>query len=181
MRHVVRILIGLFPIIACGAPAPAIELEWEELAVHNEIRLRRHTDWITGRSSCWVQAVFRAKPEQFYLIGIGFDHDRRFRFYLRLTDRAVWLDTQGHELWLADGRRYPLTQTWLGGGGEGLTVAPPERQHDIVRALLADGRFALAYGTFDGAYRSRGDFRGLKSVIATASQRCTDAQHLGRL
>jgi hypothetical protein len=178
MRHAVRLLIGLILALAYGPPAPAEGVEWEDLAVHNEVRLLRHTNWVTGRASCWAQAVFRAKPKQFYLIGIGFAPDGRFRFYLRLTDPEIWLGTSGHLLWLANGQRHVLAQTWLGGGGEGLTVPQPDRQDEIVRALIDDGRFALVYRTLDGAHRSLGDFRGLKPVLETAAQRCEDARDI---
>ena len=81
--------------VAWSGAAPAGP-EWESLAVHDEIRLMRHTNRITGKESCWIRAAFRSSGNQLYLLGIGFADDGRFRFFLRFTDRNVWLETSGH-------------------------------------------------------------------------------------
>ena len=159
--------------------AAAAVSEWESLAVHDEIRLMRHTNRVTGKESCWIRAAFRTSGNQLYLLSIGFADDGRFRFFLRFTDRNVWLETSGHVLSLADGRRYALTQMEMGSaGGEGLSLPEPHDQDSVVRALIKDGGFALTYSTLNGVRRSRGDITGLRVLVETAARRCEDARHV---
>ncbi len=164
--------------VAWSGAAPAGP-EWESLAVHDEIRLMRHTNRVTGKESCWIRAAFRSDGNQLYLFDIGFADDGRFRFFLGFTDRNVWLETSGHVLSLADGRRYALTQMEMGSaGGEGLSIPEPYDQDSVVRALIRNGGFALTYTTLNGVRRSRGDFGGLRVVVETAARRCDDARHV---
>jgi len=159
--------------------AAAADSEWESLAVHNEIRLMRHTNRLTGKQSCWIRAAFRSGGNQRYLLGIGFTDNGRFRFFLRFTDRNVWLETSGHVLSLADGRRFALTQMEMGSdGGEGLSFPEPYDQDTVVRALIKNGGFALTYSTLGGVRRSRGDIGGLRAVVETAADRCKDARQV---
>ncbi len=170
---------ALFIATLAWAGAAAAESEWESLAVHDEIRLMRHTNGATGKESCWIRAAFRSSGNQLYLLSIGFADDGRFRFFLRFTDRNVWLETSGHVLSLANGRRYALTQMEMGSaGGEGLSLPEPYDQDSVVRALIKNGGFALTYSTLNGVRRSRGDIAGLRVVVETAARRCEDARHV---
>jgi len=172
-------LAALFFATVAWPGAAAAEPEWEALAVHDEIQLMRHTNGATGKQSCWIRAAFRSSGNQRYLLGIGFADDGRFRFYLRFTDRNVWLETSGHVLSLADGRRYALTQMEMGSaGGEGLSLPEPYDQDSVVRALIKNGGFALTYSTLNGVRRSRGDIAGLRVLVETAARRCEDARHV---
>lgn len=178
MRRVAGAVVGVLAGSAVFGAASA-QSEWESLAVHDEIRLMRHTNRVTGKQSCWIRAAFRSSANQRYMLGIGFAADGRYRFFLRFTDRNVWLDTSGHVLTLADGRRYALTQTEMGSaGGEGLSLPEPVDQDSVVRALIKNGDFALTYTTLDGVRRSRGDFGGLRVVVETAGRLCKDAREI---
>ena len=172
-------LAALFVATVAWPGTAAAGTEWESLAVHDEIQLMRHTNGATGKESCWIRAAFRSSGNQLYLLGIGFADDGRFRFFLRFTDRNVWLETSGHVLSLANGRRYALTQMEMGSaGGEGLSLPEPYDQDSVVRALIKNGGFALTYSTLNGVRRSRGDIAGLRVVIETAARRCEDARHV---
>ncbi len=172
-------LAALFVATVAWPGAAAVESEWESLAVHDEIQLMRHTNGATGKQSCWIRAAFRSSGNQLYLLSIGFADDGRFQFFLRFTDRNVWLETSGHVLFLADGRRYALTQMEMGSaGGEGLSLPQPNDQDSVVRALIKNGGFALTYSTLNGVRRSRGNITGLRVVVETAARRCEDARHV---
>ncbi len=177
-RHIAALVFGLIAAVAWAGIALA-EAEWQDLAAQNDIRLMRHSNRMTGKESCWIQAMFRAKPDQRYLFGVGFAAGARFKFHLQFPDRSIWLETSGHVLSLADGRRFALSQMEMGSdAGEGLSLLGLEDQDVVVRALIEDGQFSLTYRTLDGVHRSRGDFDGLRAMVETATRRCKDARRI---
>ncbi len=163
------LVVTLCPVARAGA--------WDTLFVHDEIRLMQHTSLITGSKRCWVRAVFRSKPVQFYMLAIGFQPDGRLTFYLSLIESGAWFDTTGHALQLADGRAFPLETIRLP-NGEGLGVRQPALRDQVVRALIEKGGFELRYATLEGPHYSVASFPGLRAVVQQAMQRCEDARRL---